>query len=135
MERMEDDELKKTSQIQLNFPRIIENMDDLEKYAPSVREGGAQDSEPPEAPTADANQEQEFKEIEQLGESIWLTDKFVDYPKTIIFLGLCLILMFAFLTVFFELYLPSPITNRDLLDYEDINTKLFDAREAAVAEI
>jgi len=31
--------------------------------------------------------------------------------------------------------MPSPITNRDLLDYEDINTKMFDAREAATAEI
>ena len=31
--------------------------------------------------------------------------------------------------------MPLPITNRDLLDYGDINTKLFDAREAATAEI
>ena len=31
--------------------------------------------------------------------------------------------------------MPSPVTNRDLLDYEDSNTKLFDAREAALAEV
>jgi hypothetical protein len=60
---------------------------------------------------------------------------FVDYPKIIIFIGFILILCFTFLTFWFELYLPSPITNRDLLDYSDINTKLFDAREAAAAEI
>ena len=35
----------------------------------------------------------------------------------------------------FKSYWPSPITNRDLLDYADINTQLFDAREAAYAEI
>jgi hypothetical protein len=59
----------------------------------------------------------------------------VDYPKTIIFSGVFIILLFTFLTVILELYMPSPITNRDLLDYGDINTKLFDAREAATAEI
>jgi hypothetical protein len=31
--------------------------------------------------------------------------------------------------------MPSPVTNRDFLDYNDLNTKLFDAREAALGEI
>ena len=32
-------------------------------------------------------------------------------------------------------YWPSMLTNRDLIDYSDINTQLFDAREAAISEI
>lgn len=31
--------------------------------------------------------------------------------------------------------MPSPITVRDLLDYSDIRTLMFDAREAAQGEI
>ena len=31
----------------------------------------------------------------------------------------------------FDAWVPSPVTIRDLLDYDDIRTKLFDAREAA----
>ena len=73
--------------------------------------------------------------LEQMAESIWLTDKFVDYPGTVICTGLAIVLLFSIITVLCESYLPSPITNRDILDYADINTNLFDAREAAYAEI
>jgi len=79
--------------------------------------------------------DEENAELEKLGESLWLTDMFCVYPKTVIFLGLVVIIGFTLLTFFLESYMPSPITNRDLLDYEDINTKMFDAREAATAEI
>ncbi len=37
--------------------------------------------------------------------------------------------------LYFQAYMPSPITIRDLLDFEDGRTKLFDAREAAEGEI
>lgn len=35
----------------------------------------------------------------------------------------------------YETYWPSPITVRDLLDYGDARTKMFDAREAAQGEV
>lgn len=79
--------------------------------------------------------EEENAELEKLAKSIWLTDKFVDYPITIILLGWGLICLFIVLCFLFSAYMPSPITNRDLLDYDDINTRMFDTREAATAEI
>ena len=66
---------------------------------------------------------------------IWLTDKFVLYPKTVIALGFSIVLAFTMMCFWFESYWPSFLTNRDLLDYHDYNTNMFDAREAALAEI
>lgn len=66
---------------------------------------------------------------------MWLTDKFVDYPCTVIAVGLLVVALFSLCCLLLESYWPSPITNRDLLDYADINTNMFDAREAAYAEI
>ena len=45
--------------------------------------------------------------------------------------GLFVIFVFLVFAVYFEVYWPSPVTERDFLDYENINTLLFDAREAA----
>ena len=70
-----------------------------------------------------------------MGESIWLTDQFVERPWCVIFVGLAIITLFTYLAVVKETYMPSPVTNRDFLDFEDANTKLFDAREAAISEI
>ena len=66
---------------------------------------------------------------------MWLTDQFVDSPWTVIFVGLAIVALFTAACALLESYWPSPITNRDLLDYGDINTQMFDAREAAYAEI
>jgi hypothetical protein len=53
----------------------------------------------------------------------------------VLFVGLFIIAIFVGVAVYFETYLPSPVTQRDFLDYENINTLLFDAREAAQGEI
>lgn len=79
--------------------------------------------------------DQQNEELEKLGESLFITDLFVDRPWCVIFTGLGIITIFIYLAVAFETYMPSPVTNRDFLDYEDINTMLFDAREAAIGEI
>lgn len=70
-----------------------------------------------------------------MSESMWLTDKFVDYPISVIMIGLLVVGLFSLACFLLESYWPSPITNRDLLDYSDINTNMFDMREAAYAEI
>ena len=64
-----------------------------------------------------------------------ITDLFVDRPWCVIFTGLGVIAIFTYLAVVFQTYMPSPVTNRDFLDYDDLNTQLFDAREAALSEI
>lgn len=79
--------------------------------------------------------EEEDRELKRMGESFWLNDRFVDNPFCVIFTGLFIIAIFIFLTVFYGIYWPSPITNRDFLDYGHINTKLYDARESALYEI
>lgn len=53
----------------------------------------------------------------------------------VIVVGLGAIFFIIMLVIIFKSYWPSPITNRDLLDYGDINTKMFDTREAAMSEI
>jgi hypothetical protein len=73
--------------------------------------------------------------IGKLGEPLWLTDQFVDRPCLVLWSGLFVIGIFVAVAVYFESYLPSPVTQRDFLDYENINTLLFDAREAAQGEI
>lgn len=75
--------------------------------------------------------EREYKEIEALGNSMWITDMYVDAPWKVVFFGAAVIGMFSLVCAGFELYWPSPITNRDLLDYSDIRTLMFDMREAA----
>jgi len=75
--------------------------------------------------------EREYKEIEELGNSMWITDMYVDNPWKVIFVGAAVIGLFSLICVAAELYWPSPITNRDLLDYADVRTLMFDAREAA----
>jgi hypothetical protein len=49
----------------------------------------------------------------------------------VIIFGSGVIGMFTIVCVAFDLYWPSPITNRDLLDYSDIRTLMFDTREAS----
>ena len=49
--------------------------------------------------------------------------------------GLVIIFLFIFVAAYFETYIPSSVTQRDFLDYGDINTLLFDAREAAQGEV
>lgn len=66
--------------------------------------------------------DEENAELEKLAESIWITDIFVDYPITVILVGLAAIVGFIVATFMLGSYMPSPITNRDLLDYSDINT-------------
>jgi hypothetical protein len=66
---------------------------------------------------------------------MWLTDQFVDSPGKVILCGGFIIFIFVVVCLSFEIYWPSPITVRDLIDYTDIRTKLFDAREAAYGEI
>ena len=73
--------------------------------------------------------------IEKLGQPLWLTDQFVDRPCSVLWSGLFIIIIFVGVAAYFETYLPSPVTQRDFLDYENINTLLFDAREAAQGEI
>ena len=75
--------------------------------------------------------ESEYKDIEALGNSTWLTDMYVDAPWKVIMFGGAVIGMFSLLCIAMELYWPSPITNRDLLDYGDEKTLMFDMREAA----
>ena len=70
-----------------------------------------------------------------MGESLWLTDKFVDHPFQVICFGLFIIMIFTIFALYFQVYMPSPVTERDFLDYEDIITLLFDAREAAQGEV
>ena len=79
--------------------------------------------------------EEEERELERMSQSFWLIDRFVDNPWCVIITGLVIIYMFIGLTLWFTLFWPSPITNRDLLDYGHINTKMYDAREAALYEI
>ena len=74
-------------------------------------------------------------EVLALGNSLWLTDTFVDHPWKVIFAGAAFFVVMTVLCLVLECYWPSPVTLRDLLDYGDKRTKLFDAREAAVAEI
>ena len=66
---------------------------------------------------------------------MWLTDQFVERPGKVIFCGGVAIFFFVVLCLSFQTYMPSPITVRDFLDYEDIRTQLYDAREAAYGEI
>ena len=75
--------------------------------------------------------EREYKDIEALGNSTWLTDMYVDAPWKVIMFGGAVIGLFTLVCVGLELYWPSPITNRDLLDYSDDKTLMFDTREAA----
>ena len=79
--------------------------------------------------------DQENAELERMAESLWLTDKFVDYPKTIIGIGVAIVVGFSVVCFLLESYWPNMLTNRDILEYSDINTQLFDAREAAISEI
>ena len=79
--------------------------------------------------------DQENAELERMAESMWLTDKFVDYPKTIIGIGVAIVVGFSVVCFLLESYWPNMLTNRDILEYSDINTQLFDAREAAISEI
>ena len=82
-------------------------------------------------PNEKSELEQEDDELHSLGEPIWLTDQFVNRPFTVILLGLLVLAAFTFVAVYYETYWPSPVTNRDFLDYKDEATQLFDAREAA----
>lgn len=56
-------------------------------------------------------------EIERQGDSLWLTDQFVDRPLKVIGVGAVGIFFFVILCLAFQTYWPSPVTVRDLLDY------------------
>lgn len=64
----------------------------------------------------------EYEEILKLGESMWLTDLFVNRPKTVIAVGGGVIFAMVCLCLGFKLYWPSLVTIRDLFDYSDIRT-------------
>jgi hypothetical protein len=53
---------------------------------------------------------------------MWLTDLFVNRPWTVVLFGGAIVGLFAVACVALESYLPSPITVRDLLDYDDPRT-------------
>ena len=77
----------------------------------------------------------EDMELVRLGQPLWLTDQFVDRPCTVVCVGLVIIFLFIFVAAYLETYIPSAVTQRDFLDYGNINTLLFDAREAAQGEV
>ena len=77
----------------------------------------------------------EDQELLRLGQPLWLTDKFVDRPLSVVCFGLLIIFLFIFVAAYFETYIPSSVTQRDFLDYGNVNTLLFDAREAAQGEV
>ena len=60
---------------------------------------------------------------------------FVDHPFKIMLGGYIFFFICVAIVISTEAYMPSPITVRDLLDFEDVRTKYFDAREAAEGEI
>jgi hypothetical protein len=70
--------------------------------------------------------EEENAALERMSQSIWLTDIFVDYPKSVIFFGIVVIAGFLTAMILLESYWPSAITNRDLIDYSDLNTQMWD---------
>ena len=53
---------------------------------------------------------------------MWITDAFVDNPVKIIVGGYAFFFLMVVICIWFEAYMPSPITIRDLLDFEDIRT-------------
>ena len=71
------------------------------------------------------------RELEKLGEPMWLTNQYVNRPFCVILLGMSIILIFTFFCLYFRAYWPSPVTSRDLLDYSHSSTIFFDTREAA----
>ena len=70
-----------------------------------------------------------------MGEPLFITDMFVDRTCLCTGIGAFLILTFTGFCVGFKTYWPSPVTVRDLIDYTDIRTKMFDLREAAQGEL
>jgi hypothetical protein len=76
-----------------------------------------------------------LKNLMKQAESLWITDKFVDRPMTVIFIGFCIIGLFSAICIGLLSFWPSPVTSRDVLDYTEINTQFFDTREAAMVEI
>lgn len=58
-------------------------------------------------------------------------DQFIDRPFKVAVFGMVLIILFTLICIGAELYMPSPITVRDLLDYGDERTLSFDAKRAA----
>jgi hypothetical protein len=79
--------------------------------------------------------EEERLDLEQLGKPLWIVDLSVGRPGLVILFGAMIIVSFTVVALYFETYLPSPVTNRDYLVYDDRNTLLLDARIAAEAEI
>jgi hypothetical protein len=67
-------------------------------------------------------EKREYEEISKLGESMWLTDLYVNKPITVIVVGGGIILLMVAICLAFKLYWPSLVTVRDLLDYSDIHT-------------
>ena len=59
----------------------------------------------------------------------------MDKPCYVVCIGLIIIMIFTVIAVYFDLFIPSAVTQRDFLDYSNINTLLFDAREAAQGEV
>jgi len=75
------------------------------------------------------------KELEKMGNSLWLTDMFVNHPFLVIVVGFGGIMIFCLLCFLLGSWVPAPITNRDLLDYADIRTKMFDMRQAIEGDL
>lgn len=66
---------------------------------------------------------------------MWLTDLFVKRPFTVMIFGAIIILGFTAAVIYFETYLPSPVTDLDYFIQNDRSTLLYKARLAAEAEI
>lgn len=95
----------------------------------------SENAKPAEDQAQKLAEEEALKDIMKQAESLWLTDKFVDRPCTVIIVGFLIIVFFIVLCLSLESYYPSPVTSRDLLDFSDINTQMYDAREATYFEI
>lgn len=121
-----------------NQPIIIDDLNNYNTRLPNFNDPNMgiilakslderQDSEVPmgkavKTPEEIEEEKREYEEISKLGESMWLTDLYVNKPITVIVVGGGIILMMVAICLAFKLYWPSLVTVRDLLDYSDIHT-------------
>lgn len=75
------------------------------------------------------------EQIMQDSEPFWLSELYVNRPILVMIIGAFIILILCSVCIIMKTYAPSPITIRDLIDYNDDNTVKFDTREAAQIEI
>ena len=73
----------------------------------------------------------EYEEIEELGRPLCIANIFVDHYFKLIFFGILIVGSCVMLVIFTGIYMPTPPSNRDYLDFSDIRTQMLDMREAA----